>query len=321
MMYARLRLLQPLHGRQPGEEFAVRLGVDGSPQNGLWRKRMNDEERWKVGALEIVEMTETAPEGIQIIGENGPEEAPIPPPPAPIVQPQVIVREVKVPAPALPPVDLRPLTARVEVLERRPLAQDWSRAFAAIEERVAGVERAMAHQAAAAQPPQQATLAGTSLRELLNRAADEQDDLAPLLDRIAALEDQLAAMQRPPALPAPRLLSRSEAIATVNKAARERLLDIVSGHVLYELALLAGTSEANAVAASLLKIMADDTARLADAVIRRREGVPGDPAGSEWDQTVRIIAARDHAVSAINDADDGAVSAIMTAALAEIEGV
>lgn len=220
-------------------------------------------------------------------------------------------------------IDLAPISNRLAVVEARP---DLMPAVRSIEDRIAGLEDNSLP--AIAQTPVAPVASPASWRDAA--AAIDHDPTEELAERIADLERRHDAMadavsrmgaapqqeQAPPSNP-----SRADAIAAVVKAARERLLDIASGHVLYELALLAGTKEANAVAASLLKILDDDTAGVAEAIIRHREGMPGDPTGSEWEQTVRIVAARDRAVDEIRKADDGAAASIMTAALAEIEGV
>lgn len=310
-MYARLRVTakQPLHGRMPGEEFAVVMGHDGSPLNGLWRKRMNDTRMYGDGAggIEIIEQSDEPPEGLAVIGEDGPI---------------VVERKPEAPAarPALPTpvVDLRPLIERIERLERRPLAQNWAPVIDDALKRITALERRPEPQPVVieqAAKPQ--TLAGTSFRDLLNRAEAEQDEIAPMVARIHALEDQIATLMQPPALPPPRAVTRTEAVNSIVRAARERLLDIVSGHVLYEVCVLALHDNANA--ATLLKALADDTAAYANAIVEHREGAGVELRGSEWERTVRIIAARDHGIDAINAADD--VQAAMEQALAAIGGV
>lgn len=51
----------PLHGRNPGEVFSVDVGDDGHPVNAQWRKRLIDEDRYKIGAVAIVKDGEPEP--------------------------------------------------------------------------------------------------------------------------------------------------------------------------------------------------------------------------------------------------------------------
>jgi hypothetical protein len=55
----RLRITSkvPLHGRLPGSEFDIDVDVDGVPVHSLWRRRLQDEEKYRVGAVEIVTNT------------------------------------------------------------------------------------------------------------------------------------------------------------------------------------------------------------------------------------------------------------------------
>lgn len=50
----------PLHGKMPGEVWDVDTDNDGRPTDALWRKRLYDEEKHKVGVVAVVEGTSTA---------------------------------------------------------------------------------------------------------------------------------------------------------------------------------------------------------------------------------------------------------------------
>lgn len=44
----------PIHGKKPGDEFEIEVDADGIPLDILWRKRLADEERHKVGAVAVI---------------------------------------------------------------------------------------------------------------------------------------------------------------------------------------------------------------------------------------------------------------------------
>lgn len=221
------------------------------------------------------------------------------------------------------------LTAVIAAGKRKPLVRDWTTAIQAIEQRLAVVERRpelslivkeiegrlaeVEHSSLPAfvQEPQAPV---GSWRDAA--AAIDSDPTEELFSRIEAIESQLAALLKREA-PASRPPTRHEAISTVWRQARWRLLDIISGHILYEVCVL--TLNDNAKAASLLKLLTDDTLAYAKEIVERREGSAIELRGSEWERTVRIVAARDRGIDAINSADD--VQAAMEQALAAIGGI
>jgi len=51
----------PLHGRKPGEEWDEPADADGVPLKKEWRKRLADEQHFKIGAVAVLSDAVPAP--------------------------------------------------------------------------------------------------------------------------------------------------------------------------------------------------------------------------------------------------------------------
>lgn len=316
-MYLRLQNVgkQAIHGRLPGEVFAVLANEDGSVVNHLFRKRVMDEERDGVGALAILERTEDAPTDCVIIDGNGtaiiPQQRP----------PQSVDARPAPPPPADPGLrdDLNQLAARVAALEKRPVPPDLTVAVKRViddQTAVRGVlddfmRRLVAIEDAATSPAPApaAAPAGYSWKDVLANAGGDD-----IVARIEHLEDKLA----DPAPLTPQQ-QRQAAADRIRGAVRSRLLDMVSGEIVHQLAMLAAHQDATAKA--LLQSVRPDVDAFAAEIVAKREGVDGAREGSEWDTTVKLISARDRWLKALAAAADAAIDQTVSSALAEIGGI
>ena len=72
----------PLGGKRPGEIFMLEMDDEGLPTDQYWRRRLNEEDKYHVGALSIMH---DAPKPIAAQGEPtlAPQPAPSIPTPAP----------------------------------------------------------------------------------------------------------------------------------------------------------------------------------------------------------------------------------------------
>lgn len=310
-MYYRVQILQPTHGRVPGEILAIKA-ADGHIGNVLWRKRILDEERYDVGAIRILDKTEEAPADVAVIDENGT----VIPPTAPAAAPAAPAPIAPPPAPAFDPA---PLLARIDVLERRKQVPDLTEAAQKIINDLIGVHDALANheqriialEHSNTGQPQAASPSG-SWRDILNNA-DGGSNIADLVSRIQNLEDKFDS----PA-PLPPDQQRQAAIARVNSAVRARLLDTVSGEIIYQLAML--SSNGNAKATLLLQRVRQDVAAYAGEIIAKREGGEA-VGGSEWDAAVSLIIARDKWAKAVGDAADAMIDGTLQSAISEIAAI
>jgi hypothetical protein len=44
----------PIHGQRPGDVFSIEADAEGTPLDLVWRKRLDDERKFKIGAVEVV---------------------------------------------------------------------------------------------------------------------------------------------------------------------------------------------------------------------------------------------------------------------------
>lgn len=119
-----------LHGRHPGEEWLVEADDAGRAVNQLWRKRLYDEEKYKVGVLAIV--------GTEVASQSSPEPDTSRIAPVPDIGPFLDL--------------FGKLGTRVESLEQKPapviptfdpskITQDYTSKINDLNKRVAALER------------------------------------------------------------------------------------------------------------------------------------------------------------------------------------
>lgn len=68
----------PIHGRKPGDVFEIEADDDGVPLELVWRKRLTDEIKFKVGSVQVVGAPPVTP-----ATPPAPVSAPASPPAAP----------------------------------------------------------------------------------------------------------------------------------------------------------------------------------------------------------------------------------------------
>jgi hypothetical protein len=117
-----------LHGRHPGEEWVIAVDDTGRAVNQLWRKRLSDEDKYKVGVIAVV--------GTELAAQPTPEPDPAR---APVI------------ADIGPFLDLfHALAVRVEALETKPplpgyndtpLRQDLAAKHTDLNNRLVALER------------------------------------------------------------------------------------------------------------------------------------------------------------------------------------
>ena len=289
----------------PGEVFAVKTTEDGQIGNALWRKRVDDERRYGVGVIQILEMLDDTPIGVTVIDESGAALAPSEPAPRVVQPPQ---------PPPRPSFDFDAILRRVANLESRSIPADLSDPVRRLGstvtnhgERITALERrpapAPVQVASSPQPG--------SWKALLANADD--DPIADLVARIQHVEDRFEAPELPPSQ------RREKAIASVRSAVRDRLLDMSANEVLYQMAMLARNG--NVPASLMLERVRSDVPEYAGEIIARREGTDMSRAGSEWETAVYLVIAREKWVKAIRDASDGGIQAVTGEALAEINAI